>query len=415
MTDCAIEPSYAESVGNEPAASDSPSLRAWLAVLSVSLGAFASVTTEFLPVGLLPAIARDLRVSDGTAGLMVTVPGIAAAIAAPCVTIFSGRLDRRRLMWGLTLLLVLSNVLSALAPTFAVMLLGRLLLGVSLGGFWSIAASLAGRLVSERHAGRALAVILGGISIGTIVGVPAGVLIASFIGWRGTFGAIALVAAIVCAKQVLVLPPLPTAQAVRVGDLARVFRHRAARVGFLVAIFVVNGQFAAYTYVTPFLEQVPKVSASLLGPILLGYGLAGMVGNAIAGFTAPAFLRRTFAALVALMGTCAVLLPMLGHTTAGAAAVLLIWGVGFGALPMCVQTWTFKSAPDAPEGASALLVCVFQVCIALGAGWGGRLVDAFHTPSVMYAGGGVMLLGLLTLVLGGPAPRGEVPVGVLAH
>ena len=414
MTDFALDASSAplsDAAEVRPAAS----AKAWLAVLSVSLGAFASVTTEFLPVGLLPAIARDLHVSDGVAGLMITVPGVAAAIAAPAVTIFSGRLDRRRLLWLLMAMLVLSNALSAVAPNFAVMLLGRLLLGIALGGFWAIAASLAGRLVPQHHAGRALAMILAGISVGTIVGVPAGVVIAGAVGWRGTFGLVGVVAAGVLVKQFVVLPSLPTATAVRLSHLTGLFRHRAACVGLLAGAFVINGQFAAYTYVTPFLEQVAKVTAAQLGSILLGFGLAGFVGNFIAGFTADRFLRRTFATLIVLMAGGALLLPVLGHSPTAAGAVLLVWGVGFGALPMCVQLWTMKSAPEAPESASAVLVCVFQVCIALGAGWGGRLVDTTSTSAVMFAGGSVMVIGLVTLLVGGPAPSGARPVGAMAH
>ena len=410
MTDFALDVSSSPSSGAD-AVRPAASTKAWLAVLSVSLGAFASVTTEFLPVGLLPGIARDLHVSDGVAGLMITMPGIAAAIAAPVVTISSGRLDRRKLLWLLMAMLVVSNLLSAVAPNFAVMLLGRLLLGVSLGGFWAIAASLAGRLVPAHHAGRALAMILAGISVGTIVGVPAGVVIAGVVGWRGTFGLVGTVAAAVLVKQFLVLPPLPTVTAVRLSHLTGLFRHRAACVGLLAGAFVINGQFAAYTYVTPFLQQIAKVTPAELSSILLGFGMAGFVGNFIAGFTADRYLRRTFAVLIALMAGGALLLPVFGHSPLVAGAVLLVWGVGFGALPMCVQLWTMKSAPEAPESASAVLVCVFQVCIALGAGWGGRLVDTTSISTVMFAGGAVMVVGLLTLVVGGPAPGGARPVG----
>ena len=159
-------------------------LRAWLAVTSIAVGTFAMVTTEFLPIGLLTAIAGDLGVSEGTAGLMVTVPGIVAAITAPVVTVAAGSIDRRILVVLLTALIVLSNVVAWLTPTFTIMLLGRVLLGLCVGGFWTFAAAIGRRLVPEASGGRATALIIAAISVGTVVGVPAGAMIGELASWR---------------------------------------------------------------------------------------------------------------------------------------------------------------------------------------------------------------------------------------
>lgn len=378
--------------------------KAWLAVASVALGAFAIVTSEFLPVGLLPAVAADLSVSHGTAGLMVTMPGVTAAVAAPGVTVLAGRMDRRMLVWALTLVLAAASLLSAAAPNFGTLLVGRVLLGVSLGGFWSIAASLAGRLVPARHAGRALSVILAGISFATIVGVPVGVLVSSYLGWRATFGAVAVLAFAVVAVQVAVLPSLPATHALTFRSIARSLKIRATRVGFLVGLSVITGHFGAYTYVAPFLEHDAGVSPTVVGPILLAYGVAGLAGNFLAGMTIGRNLRLTLAITVALLGGSALLMPVLGRTQIGATGLLVLWGLAFGALPMCMQTWVFRSAPEAPEGASALLVTVFQVCIASGAAAGGVVVDTAGTPAVMVVGGALAASALVTLWWGGPAP-----------
>src|SRR5712664_2943970 len=149
-------------------------LRSWMSVVSVAIGAFAFVSTEFLPIGLLPQIARDLGVSPGTAGLMVTTPGVMAAISAPALMLGAGRIDRRLILLALSVLLLASNLVSAFAPNFGFMLLGRALLGACLGGFWTLALAASGRLVQEQHAAKATAMILTGVTFATVIGVPLG-------------------------------------------------------------------------------------------------------------------------------------------------------------------------------------------------------------------------------------------------
>src|ERR1700731_87807 len=153
---------------HSPENGDSSPLRSWLAVGSVTIGAFAFVTTEFLPVGLLPQIARDLGVTPGTAGLMVTIPGVIAAISAPGMMLGAGRIDRRQILLMLSVLLLGSNLISAFASNFAFMLLGRAILGASLGGFWTLALAAAGRLVRPHDAAKATAMILTGVTWATV-------------------------------------------------------------------------------------------------------------------------------------------------------------------------------------------------------------------------------------------------------
>ncbi len=392
--------------------------KAWMAVFSVAWGAFINVTGEFLPVGLLPAIARDLEVTDGTAGLMITMPGLAAAIAAPVVMIFSGSTNRRTLLWMLTALLAASNLIAALAPTFSVMLIGRVLLGISLGGFWSMAASLAARLVREHHAPRALAIILSGISMGTIVGVPAGVLIASFIGWRGTFGLVGLVAAGVVILQLRVLPSLPTATALRPRHLWDVIQSRPARWGLIVGMLIINAQFCAYTYITPFLQNITHVSQSALSIMLLAYGLAGLAGTFIAGFTTVRNLKATVIFTTSIIAIASLALVLLGVQPGIAAAILVVWGLAFGTLPMCFQLWVVRAVPHAPEAASAVLVTTFQTCIATGAAIGGIAVDHSGTPAAMYLGSALATIATIVICCARQAPAhapSSAKAPVMAH
>ncbi len=378
--------------------------KSWLAVFSVALGAFVVVTSEFLPIGLLTHIASGLRVSDGTAGLMITIPGLVAAFAGPIMTIGAGRIDRRILVLSLIGLLVASNLISALAPNFTVMLVSRVLFGISLGGFWTIAVTLGGRLVPKAAMARATTVIMAGISIATVLGVPAGTFIAGFAGWRVAFAAVGGVALLTGVAQLFVLPSLPSPPAPGIRQLTHLLRHADARLGLLTIAFVIAGHFAAYTYVTPFLKE-NGIGAAFLSTLLLAYGVAGIVGNFAGGAGAARHLRSTVTIVVALMAGAIFLLPFARGHQVGITVLLVIWGLAFGGMPIGLQLWVFKAAPEALEGGAALMVSTFQIFIALGSVLGGRVVDAFGTSAVMWGGGATAMVGLVLVRLSRHSPR----------
>lgn len=399
-----------------PASSDlaappDSSLRSWLAVLSVALGAFVVVTSEFLPIGLLTDIAKGLGVTDGTAGLMISIPGIVAAVAAPVMTIVAGKIDRRILVLSLISLLVVSNVTAALAQNFAVMIVARVLFGITLGGFWTIAVTLGGRLVPKKHMARATTIILAGISTATVAGVPTGNLIASLSSWRIAFHVIAGIALLVGVVQMFVLPRLPAPPAPGMRQLTALLRHSDARLGLLTVAVVIAGHFAAYTYVKPFLKD-SGVSETFLGSMFLAYGVAGIIGNFAGGAAAAKNLRATVSVVIALLAASIMLLPLVRESQAGIAALIIAWGLAFGAIPIALQLWVFKAAPEAMEGGAALLVSTFQVFIALGSVLGGQVVDAFGSSTVMWASGAVSMLGLIVVSLSRHVPQ---PVPAEGH
>ena len=241
-----------------------PALATWLAVLSVGTGAFALVTSEFLPVGLLPAVARDLGVTEGQAGLTVTHARDPRRGRRPGT-------DRRQrparsphVLWVLMALLVISNLLVAAAPSFVPLLLGRLLLGFGVGGFWAIGVAIGPRLVPPAHAIKATSLIFAGVSLGTVAGVPAGALIGELFGWRAAFAAAGGIAIVVLAAQIALLPQLVPDRAIRLRHLPALFAVPKARVGLIATLLIFLGQFAAYTYVTPFLVQVSGMTAGMV-------------------------------------------------------------------------------------------------------------------------------------------------------
>jgi predicted MFS family arabinose efflux permease len=359
----------------------------WSGVLSIAIGAFALVTTEFLPVGLLPAIATELRVTEGVAGMMVTVPGIVAALAAVLVTIGIGKTDRRYVIWGLTGTLLLSNLIVAFSHSFPLVLAGRALLGIGVGGFWALGPALSTRLVPPGTEARALSMIFAGVSIGTVAGVPAGALIGELYGWRTAFHAGSAVAVLVLLTQMWLLPKLPAKQSITFRHLPELLLVPKARLGIFITLLIFIGQFSAYTYITPFLSQVTQLNAKTISILLLAYGAAGLVGNIVGGKIVARSVRTALITTGMVLGLSTVALPLLGHGLWGASALVVIWGIAFGMMPMSVQTWIFQAAPHAMESGGAVFVATAQVALASGALVGGVAVDHLGVSSAMVVGG----------------------------
>jgi len=363
----------------------------WLAVLSVATGAFALVTTEFLPVGLLPAIAAELGVTEGVAGMLVTVPGIVAALAAVLVTVGVGKADRRYVIWGLTATMVLSNALVALSHSFPLILVGRALLGIGVGGFWAIGPALSTRLVSPEAATRATAVVFAGVSVGTVAGVPAGAFLGELFGWRTAFAAAGAVGLLVLLTQMALLPKLPPEKAITFRQLPELLRVSKARLGILATVLVFLGQFSAYTYISPFLSQVTHLNATTISTLLLAYGAAGFFGNLIGGALVARSVRTSLIVTGVTLGVAIGALPLLGANAWTATALVVLWGVGFGMMPISVQTWIFQAAPHAMESGGAVFVSIVQVALASGALVGGLTVDHTGVSGAMALGGGLAL------------------------
>ncbi|MEU6667541.1 MFS transporter [Streptomyces sp. NPDC046727] len=369
--------------------------RPWAAVLTLAAATFAVVTTEMLPVGLLPALARDLRVSAGTAGLAVTLPGLVAAAAAPLLPVAVRRADRRTVLCALLLLLAAANLLTAYAPAFPVLLAARLLVGVCIGGVWAVAAGLGARLLPGPSAGRATAVVFSGIAVASVLGVPAGTLLGSVAGPRWAFAAMAGCALAVAGALAAVLPPLPAGRPVRLGTFPGLLRHPPVRRALTTVALLVTGHFAAYTYVRPVLQRAPGSGAALVSALLLGYGLAGVAGNFAGGALAARDPRRALRLIAVGLGAVVLLLIPAGGSTALSGALLVAWGLAYGAVSVTAQNVLSAAAPQAPEAASALFAGVFNTAIALGALTGGRLADGPGPTAVLAVGAALALAAAL--------------------
>ncbi|MET3519019.1 MFS transporter [Mesorhizobium abyssinicae] len=379
---------------------------AWGAVVSLALGVFGLVTAEFLPASLLTRLAQDLGVSEGAAGQAVTATAVVGAIAAPTMAIVTKRLDRRLVMWMLTVLLIVSNLLAAFASSLTMLLLARVVLGVALGGFWSMSAAMALRLVPMRLMPRAMSIILTGVSVATVTAAPVGAYVGDVWGWRTAFMIAAVVGALALLVQLATIPRLPPAGVASVRTLLEVLKRPMIRAALLVVLLVASGHFAGFTYVRPYLEVVPVLPIETISLVLLGYGIGGFFGNFAGGFMAERNLKAAVALAPLLIAVSALVLLTLGASPVTAAIAVAAWGFAFGAVPVGLQTWLVRAAPDEAESAGGLMVATFQVAIALGAVFGGLLVDHAGVASAFVYCGIATLLAALVAVLMGPKRAG---------
>ncbi|WP_159281711.1 MFS transporter [Rahnella variigena] len=384
---------------------ETSAFRRWLAVFSLACGTFALVNTEFLPIGLLSPIAQSLGVTEGHAGLAVMLPGLVAAISAPLIMLFARKMDRRNLLLLLSATVIVANGIAVMADSFNILLIGRIILGVGVGGFWSFAIPSGRRLVSEEQGARAISLITAGVAVGTVAGVPAGAFIGDLFGWRMAFTLNAVLALVFFVLQWLALPSLPAQQSIGLRAMLGVTKVAGIRYALIIGIFMAGGHFAAYTYLEPWLRFNLHLSASDISLLLMGYGVAGLVGTLTTEISVREFgVKRAFMLNMLLLSVSVLVLSLFQVPLALACALVILWGLAFGALPVCLNIWTYQASPALFETGSALLVCVFQTSLALGALFGGILADNSGVSSAFLLGGVLTLLAGITIFLSRPQP-----------
>ncbi|MCH4246703.1 MAG: MFS transporter [Acinetobacter populi] len=374
-----------------------PHQGSWLAILSVALSAFALVTGEFLAVGVLNEIAHDFQISIGTAGWTVTITAITGMFSALLIPLSAKSLDRRYLLLILMVIMVIANLLTALASNFTLVLLGRLLLGISIGGFWATAVALSGR-VAPAHLpiAKATALVASGVTLASVLGVPIGTWLSHYSSWRTAFMIITVMGIILFFVQLRYLPQLKPSSALQLKELPVLIRHPIARKGWIIFIFIGLAHFAAYSYFAPFFKFQLGYSDGFISSLLLIFGVSGILGNAFAGYMGQINIRYTFALAGLAFAISFLCLPLFAIHIAAAVLLTALWGFAWGIIPTAVNIWMFVHAPESVEKGMPMITFTFLILIALGSALGGLIVDYFNSNVLLF---GVLPLTLFSIFL----------------
>ncbi|WP_312996410.1 MFS transporter [Leclercia sp.] len=369
----------------------------WGGIFAMTLCVFVLIASEFMPVSLLTPIASDLGVTEGLAGQGIAISGALAVLTSLSLSHIAGNMNRKTLLLGMTILMAVSGLIIAFASSYLVYMAGRALIGIAIGGFWSMSAATAIRLVPQHQVSRALAIFNGGNALATVVAAPLGSYLGATIGWRGAFLCLVPVATAAFIWQWFSLPDMNgnKSQTSR-GTVFRLFRLPVVSTGLLACGLFFMGQFALFTYVRPFLETVTHVSASSLSLILLTIGIAGFIGTLIVALFLNARFYLTLMAIPLLMAAIAGLLILTGHSIWIVAPLLGFWGLLATAAPTGWWTWIARTLPEDAEAGGGLMVAVIQLSIALGSTAGGMVFDHIGWQST-FAMSAILLLSAVVL------------------
>lgn len=378
-----------------------------LALLALTISAFAIGTTEFVIVGLIPTIAQQLGVSVPSAGLLVSIYAVGVAVGAPVLTALTGRVPRKTLLIGLMVLFTLGNLLAWQSPNYATLVGARLLTGLAHGVFFSIGSTIATSLVSKEKAASAIALMFGGLTVALVTGVPLGTFIGQHFGWRETFLAVSLIGVIaIIASAILVPNTIKNGPAAKIADQIKVLMHPRLMLIFAITALGYGGVFTMFTFLAPMMQEQAGFSAGMVSWILLAYGVSVAIGNIWGGKLADKHgavkaLSIIFTALTALL----VVFQFTSGFAIPALFTLLVMGVfAFGNVPG-LQVYVVQKAeevtPNAVDVASGLNIAAFNVGIALGSVIGGQVVSTIGLAQTPWIGAVIVLGALLLTRLSG--------------
>lgn len=366
----------------------------WAAVYSMAFCVATLIAAEFLPVSLLNPIAADLGVSEGQAGQAISISGFFAVATSLMIATIASRLDRRRVLLTLTVLLALSVVIVAGTSSYVQFMAGRAVLGIAIGGFWALSTATVMQMVSVRDVPKALGIIYTGNAVAAALAAPLGSWLGGIIGWRGVFWVVVPLAVATLIFQMRALPAMPPRKAASPGMVFALLRRPHVRAGMLAVMLSFGGIFAAFTYFRPFLETQAQATVSQLSVVLLVLGLAGFVGTRAAGALAGRHLYRLARLLPLASAAILLCLLLVTGSLVTVAVLMFVWGALMTAIPVTWSTWLTRAVHDEPESAGGLMVAVVQSAIMLGAALGGGLLDHFGV-SAAFIGAAVLLLGAM--------------------
>jgi predicted MFS family arabinose efflux permease len=371
----------------------------WSAIYSLFMGVTSLIAAEFIPVSLLTPIAQALNITEGMAGQSVTVVGIFAVLASLTLSPITKTINRRHILLTLSAFLVASNLTVALAPNYPILLIGRAILGICVGGFWSMASAVALQLAPTKDIPRALSVIYAGVSVATIISLPLASYLGDLIGWRHVFLFSALLSAVALVWQYFALPSLAAQAGNNFKNMFGLLRQNWVLIGIGATIFSYGGYHIFFTYLRPFLDDNLALSSSRLTAVLLAFGFANCLGTFIAGFFLNKQFRLTMIAIHLILLALAILLLISGERSFWNIGLVIGWGFIFGFIPVGWSTWITRTLADKAEMIGGLSVAAIQLSIGLAAAMGGLIFDNVGMYGIFSVSSIIMLSAALLIKL----------------
>ncbi|MDR6984204.1 DHA1 family inner membrane transport protein [Rheinheimera pacifica] len=369
-------------------------------LLALALGAFGIGVTEFSPMGMLPVIANDLAVSIPTAGMLISAYAFGVLVGAPFMTLVFANMARRNLLLLSMAIFTLGNLVSAMADSYNVLLLGRIITSFNHGAFFGVGAIVAMSVVPPEKRAGAVAAMFSGLTIATIGGVPLAAYIGEVVGWRPAFFAMAVIGVITMVALRMSLPPLVNERKANVRDELRVLTKGPVLVALLLTVVSSSAMFTVFTYIVPILQDETQASTVFVTAMLVLYGVGLSLGNYLGGRFADRSLDLT---LVFSLIAVALLLVVFAAAVSSkiiVAPLIFLWGIASFALVPPLQSLVVQEAKEAPSLASAMNIGAFNLGNALGAMLGAAMINTgFSLSSVPLAGAGTAILGLIMVLV----------------
>lgn len=369
--------------------------RSRLSIVILAVAAFVIVTTEYLIVGLLPALARDLDISISAAGQFVTLFAFTVMLFGPVLTALLSHIERKRLFIAILMIFSLSNALAAIAPNVWVLAIARFIPALVLPVFWGTASETAGQIAGPNRAGRAVSQVYLGISAALLFGIPLGTLASDLIGWRGTFWILAGLSLVMTLALAIFMPTLARPERLRLAEQTRILKDPYFVGNVVLSVVVFTAMFTAYTYLADMLERIAGVAPAQVGWWLMGFGAIGLVGNWLGGRFVDRSPLGATAIFSLLLG-----IGMMASVPAADSLILLwlalaLWGIAYTALfPIC-QVRVMKSASHAQALAGTLNVSAANAGTGLGAIIGGLVIPQWGLENIGYVATGIAITAIL--------------------
>jgi DHA1 family inner membrane transport protein len=371
-----------------------------LALIALMISALAIGTTEFVIMGILKEVAADLQVSLSQAGMLVTGYALGVAVGGPLITVMTGKIDRKKLLLGLMLIFIIGNLICALASSYSVLMIGRVVSSLAHGTFFGAGSIIATQIVAPDKKASAIALMFTGLTLANILGVPFGTFIGQHFGWQATFIVVTLFGIIAFIGLALLVPKVTSREVSTVRSEIRVLRDKQVILTLLLTVLGFGGVFTAFTYIAPILTDITGFSSGAVTPILLLFGVGMTVGNIVGGKLSDWRLMPSLVGILVLLAAVMAVFTLSSHNKIATLVTVVVWGFAAFATVPAFQMRVLDKAKGAPNLASALNISSFNLGNAGGAYLGGLVIDSgFGLPSVSIAAALVTVGGLIIAII----------------